>query len=669
MVLLDTSGSMQTQDAPGGCRFRCAADRWLSAERRKAFAEHYEVRLLGFDSSLRPLAPSRLGEPADRLAAGRASRIAHCVTEALTGSGAKDAAMLVLSDGRDTDSTGVHDAAMLARARDVPIFTACFGGPTQQRDVQLVALARQEFLLAGEPGHVVARVYQVGMPQATTTLHLTGPGAEVTRPVRFDGKSSVIVELPVKQPKAGLYDYTVRVEPVAGERETTNNAQRVFVRVTEQRIRVLLLEGEPFWDTKFLAQSLRKDGRIELTQISRISLRKQETILTRAGTGTKLPRTADALAAYDVVVLGRGLEHVLDPPAAGLLVDYVSRRGGQVIFARGRAYDPATPAGRQIGRALAVIEPVIWARGVTRNLSLSLTPVGRANPCFSFAGMALDAGEAVGKLPGFTLMSLVQREKTAAQVLARAAPPGQVRASGRGVGEPAVVAMNYGRGRVVAVLGEGLWRWSFLPPEMQALDGVYDTFWSNMVRWLATAGSFPPGASVSLRLSRSGVQRGDPLLIDVACKFDPAAAGTLKLTVTDPDGRPRPLPLPARPGAGGRLSAEYVAQDVGVYAVRLEAPGMTPPRVEDRFSVYDVDFERLNTSADPATLAALAEQSDGKVLPADRPDALAAELTRRREARVGPRRPQFTWDRWFFLVILLGWIGGEWLVRRRAGLL
>src|SRR5262245_56630104 len=123
-------------------------------------------------------------------------------------------------------------------------------------------------------------------------------------------------------------------------------------------MRVLLLEGQPYWDTKFLAQSLRKDERIEILQITQISEVKNETIVARAeGAAPKLPKAAEEWAAYDVVILGQAMEHVFDEQTGAVLASFVDQ-GGRLVFARGRCYDPQSPGGRAIARQIAAIEPV-----------------------------------------------------------------------------------------------------------------------------------------------------------------------------------------------------------------------------------------------------------------------------------------------------------------------
>ncbi|MDK1032760.1 MAG: hypothetical protein QGD94_12185, partial [Planctomycetia bacterium] len=422
LIFVDTSGSMLTRDCADMGRLEFAQRQWLKRDNLEALSEVYDLSYFGFDSEVRPLSVTALEQPASSLATGRVSRIAHCLETALgkLGPESSDAAMLVLSDGHDTESTPMQPVALLARARGIPIHTVSLGGPTLQSDLLLVAIANQQYLLAGEQGHIIAKVHQVGLGDARVSLHLRCNDQHRSQTIAFDGRQSVTVKLPVKQEKPGLYEYKISVDTVKGETEEGNNAQSVFLEVTDRRIKVLLLEGEPFWDTKFIAQTLRKDARIELTQISQLSSRKQEKIVTRSDrAGAQIPLDAEEIAKFDVIILGRGLEHFLDRRTAKLLPDFVSERGGSIVFARGRAYDPDTASGRQMGRDIAVLEPVVWGVGLSHNLSLQLTPAGLSSPCFAFGAMGDDIRRTVADLPGFTVMPVIEREKAATVVLAR----------------------------------------------------------------------------------------------------------------------------------------------------------------------------------------------------------------------------------------------------------
>jgi hypothetical protein len=207
---------------------------------------------------------------------------------------------------------------------------------------------------------------------------------------------------------------------------------------------------------------------------------------------------------------------------------------------------------------------------------------------------------------------------------------------------------------------------------MKAYDSVYDEFWSNTVRALAMGSDFLPGQTVCLKIGRSSVRLGDPVTMEAVFKTAPsgAAGQQAKVTLTGPDGKSQEAPLAPATSAGGRMQGSYTPRQTGVYRVLLETPGMNPPRQERRFSVFDVNIERLQTAANPEAMRLLAEQSGGLFFQAGASaGGLPEALARHQESRGVLPQVNFLWDKGPILVVLLVWMGAEWLGRRRAGLL
>lgn len=669
-VMLDTSASMLTADADRQTRLGYVLDRWLTPEQVRQLGERFDLELLGFDDSARVLGTATLRNHPNTLATGRDSRYQRCLSDVLlrqspTTRGTGESALLVIGDGHDTEDASLDPVIALAQRRGVPVHTLAIGGTQVGRDVSVVALPKQDYVMLGQAGQIIVELYQAGLGGANVTVHVTGPGVQTERHVEFGGREKVRIELPIKPEKPGLAEYHVWADPVAGESVTTNNRQSVFVDVSPRPLRVLVLEGEPNWDTKFLAQSLRSDPRVQVASISQVKPNKQQQIVTwdRKGELT-VPQTAAQFAAYDVVVLGRGMEHVLNEASAKALESWVSDGGGRLVFARGRAYDPDVPAGRAMGEQLAGLEPVVWRVGTIAgdNVPLRPTAEGDASPVFSFGGLPDDPQRFLPTLPGMIQLEPVKL-KSATVVLAR----GQITQASDAEQPPAIVSMNDGRGRVVAVLGEGLWRWAMLPPQFKAYRGVFESFWSNMVRWLAMGGEFEPGEQVSLRLGRTSVRLGDPTLLDVVTRFAPPPGFAPTLTIIDPDGHPKKLTPQAIPGAPLRRQADFTPSKAGVWRVVLNAKPLSPTTQERRFNVYDAEVERLRTDARPGVLHELSQKTGGVSFNAANPLDLASELYRQEQAQRVPPRPHDAWDRGIFLATLLGWMGIEWIGRRRAG--
>lgn len=669
-ILLDTSESMREQDQAGMSRMAFAQQKLLTQQRLLTFQKDFDVELSGFDEIVKPLPASTLQQSGDELATGRATHLAECLRSALTASKSHDAetVFLVISDGHDSQDEPVQSAAMLAGNLNIPIHTVALGGESHTTDLAVLAVPMQEYLLPGEPGAILVKVYQSGAVGASTTLTVKQGSEEQSVPITFNTERSVEVQLPVLQAEPGQYEYSVSLSPIDGEAEETNNSQIVFCDVQRQRIRVLMLEGQPFWDSKFLAQALRKDERIEVTQITQLSSSKRETIVTRAEKAApNIPANAEEWAKYDIVILGQALENVLSPAEVSQLVEFVSDRGGHVIFARGMAYDRTQPEGEAVGKAIEILEPVVFAAGQLDATSLSLTSTGRSSQWFSPTKMGTSVEEAFARLPGFQLTPNIEREKAATIVLARASSAAAADIDQNG--QPAIVQMQYGRGTVVGILGDGLWQWSLLPPENQDLAFFYDAFWTNLIRWLALGGDFRPGEQVALQLSRKSVRLGDAMTVDVVYKHTPAAGANPSLRVLGPGVEPRDVALHPVAGRETRFRAELTPETVGVYQLNVQTPGMQPATLDGKLNVYDVNIERLATSANPLALRMLSEHSGGEFIEPDGIDSLLTKIQQQTTALAVTPQPVYIWDRMAVLISFLIWTGAEWIMRRWAGLI
>lgn len=673
-IVVDTSASMQTADESGRPRIEAAVERWLSRDQIAEMREHFDVRLHGFDESLRPMVELSLRRGADELATGNVTHLTDALTEAVIAipGGSEDTgnAVIVVSDGHDTDRRPLGQVATLANNRSIAMHTVTVGAETSPPDVAVAAFTPQAYLLAGETGQVIAKIFQSGLDGKEATVELTDPAGTTTRhPVAFDARGSATLELPVTPEGEGLLEYRVHVPPAPGEKVTTNNTHVVFVESIKRRMKVLVLEGEPFWDTKFIAQSLRTDPWVELTHISQVSSTKREGIVTRTDGGeAKAPTKADELAAYDVIVLGAGIERVLTSAMIEGLVDYVDA-GGNVVFARGQAYDPTTRPGKAAAKHLAPIEPVKWARGLvypSARTKFELTSAGRGSASFALAGVSADVDRLVSRLPVLKVMPQVASTKPGAQVLARLMGSKPIDSDGaRGV--PAVVTMNYGGGRVFAVLGEGLWRWSFLPPDLRDVSGVFDVFWSNTIRSLAMGGAFEPGRSIAMNVAPTSVRLGDPVTLEVTTRVKPPEGFSPRVTVTAPDGLKKTIDQSASADMPMRRVTEIDPKQAGVWTVTLAPTALNAEPITRRFSVYDLNLERLRPAARPEAMAALSQRTGGLALRSDSTIDLAQALRRKLAARQAPPTPEYAWDAAWLMVALLLWAGLEWLGRRQAG--
>ena len=668
-IVIDTSESMDTKDVGGSrTRLELVQQRWLSPKFLAELNRHCDLKFFGFADDLLPLdfddLPSLQTLPIERNSTQLDRAVSNVITNYLD---RPNGSIALLSDGHDTENTVAAAICQVAQSRGTAIHTVALGSNRTTKDLAVLAVPLQDYLLPNEPGGILVRLHQFGAPQARTVLRLR-QGAKLRQqiPIAFEGRSVLEFQLDVQQPKQGQYEYQVTLEPVEGEREERNNRQIVFCDVQQRRLKVLVLEGQPFWDTKFLAQSLRKDERVELTQMTKIGTNNLETLTSRtSGQSIQLPASPEHWAEYDIVIVGRNLQDLLGEEGPVQLRDFVVEQGGHVVFARGRCYDPNKQMGRNWRTPMAAIEPVVWddAASVHQSGPLNVLAGALQGTWLAPTKTGTDTSFAFEALPGLQAQYRTLRTKPASRVLV------SMQAHARNERQPVVVTMPAGRGQVVALAGGGSWRWSLRPPDSDTPIGFYDTFWSNLVRWLVMGGDFQPGQRVSLQISRQSLRRTDPLVVEVNFRDAVTALQRWRVLWTDPAGKQTEVEMSQSIGRAPRFRAELHPEDTGVHQLVLQTPEQIPARQTKKFNVYDMNLERLDPSARPEFLQQLSTETDGRFLAADQPNQLLNAVRRQNLAQQIPSEPEYVWDEGWFLFLLLSCFGLEWLARRLVGLI
>jgi hypothetical protein len=706
-ILLDTSASMSTPDMAAQTRLAFALEHWLPPDQLDSLRKNFNLRVVGFDQQTRSLTADQLTPALP--ATGPASNYTDALTSALLDLPAPSSitttddrptppdtggAIVLLGDGHDSDNRSFAPALLLATDRSIPIHTVSFGSGSPPVDLAVVASARQDFLMINEAGQIAIQLHQVGFNDGQASVRITAPGVDEKRLVRFNNHAVAHLQIPIRHDQPGSYEYTIAVDPVPGERVTTNNQQIAFVEVTARRLRVLLLEGSAYWDTRFIAQSLRADPNLDLVQIIQLSEDRRQAISNRPNLPAVLPQTADELRAFDVVVLGSSLENLLSPAWVTMLDEYVWKHGGQVVMARGRAYDASLPRGQLVGVALAPVEPVVWGQGVMEQMPIRLTPSGRANPLLApvvvglsgsaggGSGASDDADARLSRLPAMTVVQVVDRLKPAAIVLAEAGRPSVGIDSASTAKPPAIVTMNYGRGSVLAILGEGLWQWAMLDALAQGspsspaaaataaappATALYQNFWSTAVRYMAMGASFQPGQQVALKLGRSSARTGQSITVELATRSPWPTAAPPTVQLISPTGAVQPITLTDRSQTHRRFESVITPDAVGLWRIVLPPSPLNDQPVERKLSVHDLDIERLQCAARPLVMQQIAQATGAMALDGSQPIDLTDRLQRRQAATIVPPKPRYIWDSPLLMAALLASMGIEWLLRRRAG--
>jgi hypothetical protein len=651
-ILLDTSASMATHDLGTDSRFAVALRTLTNPAALATLNKDFVLDIRRFDREAHPADLAQLGT---NTPAGDATDLGKAVMSVASelGETKAQAGVLVISDGRAT-TPDTLEAAQLALARSVPLWTWTLGGPVPRHDLWVETASAEALAFSGAEVELAATLHEVGYPNRSFKVDiLRGDQLIDTKEVLPDTNGTARVSVRVTAPAAGEQRYVFRVPPQPEEADTANNERAVFLRSVGAKVRVLVAEGQPSWDTKFLVQALKRDPNVDLTAVYHLNATRNLTIVSTLGNEERFevdlfPRTQDQMDQWDVIVLGRGAEGFFDAQTEGLLSDFVSRRGGSLVFARGKAY-----GGRF--QPLAKLEPVAWGSGAAPTVKMRPTEAGRDNPIFDL-GSAGRLDDLLERLPALDQVSLTLGEKPLAIVLAAAA-----NADG-----PVLLAyQRYGQGKTLSLNASGLWRWSFRETGQEESEVAYGRFWISLLQWLMSGSQFLPGADVALTSARRYYSSEQAMQFLISTRNLDRTIYQPHLTIR---GVNQAVEVEPRQ-RGESFVAEAGPFAPGTYRIILRNNVGKPAELSQDVEVVSASVEKRELSADPETMRQLAEVSGGAVVKAEDVAHMPDVVRRWEAARQIGHRQQSVWDRWWWMTAMLGLLGVEWWLRRREGLI
>ncbi len=673
IVLLDASASMGAPAGAGESRLDAGVAFLKTPAFRDAVLDRYDVSAFSFDRSAVFLEKGIDGVPAP---AGADTRLEESLGAAWglyaqrhpaqAGKAAAPPRLLLVSDGIDRGRGRVAEwAQRLGLPVDVVDWPAEPVSTNAGRAV-VAALQSPGRLLLGSQARLFAAVRCDGSAARSVrvTVEEAGQVLASADAVFEAGQRERQVALAFTPVQAGVHTYAVRAE-AAGAEPAAGAPREVSVRVESGRLEVLMLEPTWRWDFKYLRRVFEDDPHFALSAF----LSRGPGVVMQVGEPDRrvalggYPQSRAELGAFDVIILGN-----VSPASWPRAMPDAIRR---LVVEEGKSL--IVIAGPDVGRLglnpdLAAILPVELGPQsglpVPGPAPVRVSLEGLASPLFHSPG-----GESwIAHWPDLPPMDRLYpplRKKPAATVLLESA----AQANEYG---PLIVAAEHtaGRGRVLFIGTDTLWKWQMLPAPDAAGQTPYALFWQQAFRALQPLRLSGGTAGLWVRPERTRYAQGEAMRLGAeAVTARPLEQPVLDGTVTLPDGQTLPVGFVPESEGSGRYAAELEAAQPGAYQVR--ATLMDGGRLlAEAVSQWDVEARPDERAAGPvnrAGLEALAAATGGRVIrPADRstwpvPDP-ASSRTVPRERRVD------LWSRFWLLAGLAAVLGLDWLIRLMRGL-
>lgn len=633
-----------------------------------------------------------LDELMDVTPAGESSQLGTGVESVLkTFRGGSLNAIVMFTDGVTTRGEDLPGAARSAARAGVPLHLIGVGDAAEPPDLVLTDLRAEDVIHVNDRLVIEVRLAAKGpgMPDSVPVILSElkdGKPVEVAprQTVRLDPDGKPVKVRFVHQPKeAGEKTFVVQVPVQPDESEPGNNRleHRVFV-ADARRLRVLLVEGNPRWDWRYVKSLFERES--EAVRGNK-SIDVDSFLVSASPDHPKQDRTSinrfptpEELRKYDVVILGDVDPRQLPRADAAFesLARYVKEHGGGLLMLAGEHANPHAYR----DTALADIMPVICeglppppGEPIREAFRPKLTPAGQGHPVFRFSTEEAENAEIWNRLPPVYWYARGYRRKLAAEVLAvHPDRPAEGPAGGKEENHPLVLQQFVGAGRVLFLGIDETWRWRLRESEVR-----FNQFWLQAVQALARGRV----GRTEVRTDRKTYHRDDPVRVTVRFPDDaPAPDSPVRVTVDrvpprQPGGSPaepetQTVQLAPREGVRATFEALITRTPEGEYTFtlvsptgpgqrpRAEARVLPPPGELDRIQLNEPDMQRA------------ARESRGAYYPLDRADQIPEELPAGpRVALDQPVEPLALWNSPVLFALVLGLLTAEWVMRKKWRLL
>ena len=435
------------------------------------------------------------------------------------------AGAFLITDGR------VHDipASAAALGFTAPVH-ALITGRKDERDRRIAITAAPRFGIVGQPQTITYKLDDQGVSGERARVVVRRDGDVLSERTVLSGQT-VSVDIDIKH--AGPNIVEIEASPLENELTLVNNRAVVAIDGVRDKLRVLLVSGEPHSGERTWRNLLKSDASIDLVHftILRPPEKQDGTPINELSLIAFPTRELfqQKINEFQLIIFDRYARQGVLPIAYFDNIARYVRAGGAVLVSAGPDYASTTSIWRTPLDSVLPAEPV----GVTEKpFYAHLSDVGKRHPVTR--GLEGSASEP----PKWSRFFRTVETRNATT------PPVMTGADGK----PLLLLSRYGEGRVALLLSDHIWLWA----RGYEGGGPHLDLLRRMSHWLMKQ---PDLDEESLRLQSQGK--------DLVVTRQTMADTVVPITVTSPSGKTRELTLSA--GEPGLWRSTTPADELGLW--------------------------------------------------------------------------------------------------------
>ncbi len=631
--------------------------------------ESYDLRFFTFDSQLRSEDPrATVIPPAEDdsqpaalpVAEGISSQIGNAIEDAVDRfSGQPLAGAMVISDFAWVEGKDPVNVARRLKERRVPLYTVPVGLPAPP-DINVRGVIAPEVVFKGDRVPLRVKIESRGF---------AGKAVQLSFRVNEDEKESKQVTLKngvqfeefmfIPEAESGTLELSFEIKLQEGEITEVNNATSHRVRILDEKIKVLYVEGMPRWEFRYLRWVLLRDPRL---QVQFLMTQGDPALAASSPLHIgRFPEDPKVALKYDLIILGDVSSSYFNTAQTQLIEKLVRERGGSLLMLAGSQGAPSTYRDTPIGDLL----PINIGTGGTfypgNNVSPEVTAEGQKSLATSLS-LSPDVSARIWRSVNYMELPNLAGAKSGATVLLRLPKANDAEAD-----YPLVAWHRYGTGKSLFVATEDLWRM-----RLEVGDRFHARFWGQTIQFLTLSRLLGANKQISIETDSNSYSSGDQIRIfanRLTESFEPVDEESYEVVLEEKDNPDSStiIEMTAVEDTPGLYAGSYLASKDGNYEIKAQPQDADKSNIAE-FSVRTVDLEDQETAMQPEVARQAAEISGGRQLSlaglGDFPGTLPEETLIANTVKI----ERELWDTplWFILIAVLA--GAEWFLRRKDNL-
>ena len=574
------------------------------------------------------------------------------------------AGVVLVSDGLDTFSRRTESVVRDLGTRGIPVYTVPVG-IADPDDVSIRNVIMQDVAFTGDKVPVRVQLQSKGYEKRTADLTVSLNGRGVARQsVSFEGGlqfEEIFFNVDVAE--RGSARIGIEIEAFSDEATAANNLVERSVRVVNEKINVLCIEGSARWEFRYLRAMLKRDPRINATFIGTRS--QPELAQSSSEYIATFPEDREEAFTYDLVILGDVDSAFFSTEAFLRLEELVRERGGSLLMLCGARFAPASYAGTPVERMLPIkFDPDAEWEDIDENVYPVLTPEGRSSLVMTLETDRDENDLVWSRVAPLDRVPPLLAPRPGATVLAELSD-----SQSRADRYPLVAWQRYGTGKCMMMATDRLWLLRF-----KTGDKYHWRVWSQCVQFLTLSRLMGEHKRIRLETDRATYPVDGRVMLyanlldnDYEPLIQPGfEIGVSALATDGTAGDPQRVTLRPDKSNPGLYEGYFSPSNEGGYRVEAN-PSDRPLSNSIEFQVADIRPELVNTDMQIDHLRRIAELSGGEILSALGLQKLPALLNREpHTTTVRTDRP--LWDNSLVALVLVGLLGIEWILRRKYDL-